>query len=58
MLNILGERIEFEAVMRKNGFPDTHLRKDRKGNYLRKNVESAFQGWILKASQCRKVHND
>ena len=49
MLNISRERIEFESVMRKNGFPDNHLRKDRKGRYLRKNVESAFQGWIMKA---------
>ena len=49
MINLNNERIEFESVMRKNGFPDNHLRKDRKGRYLRKNVESAFQGWIMKA---------
>lgn len=54
MLNIPGERIEFESVMRKYGFPDNHLRKDRKGKYLRKNTESAFQGWLLKALQQRK----
>ena len=50
MLNISSERKEFESVMRKKGCPDIHLRKDRKGGYLRKNMESAFQGWVLKAS--------
>lgn len=54
MLNISSERIEFESVMRKNGFPDSHLRKGRKGNYLRKNTESAFRGWLLKAVQQRQ----
>lgn len=50
MINISNERISFEYAMRKNGCPDIHLRKDRKGGYLRKNMESAFQGWVLKAS--------
>lgn len=54
MLNISSERIEFESFMRKNGFPDHHLRKDRKGNYLRKNTESAFRGWLLKGVQQRQ----
>lgn len=62
MINVTNERLEFENIMRKNGFPDDHLRKDRRGHYLRKNVESAFQGWILKTSQVLKsdqigVHN-
>ncbi|OCG72969.1 hypothetical protein [Gilliamella sp. Occ4-3] len=51
MINISNERISFEYAMRKNGCPDIHLRKDRKGGYLRKNMESAFQGWVLKATQ-------
>lgn len=54
MLNIPGERIEFEAVMRKNGFPDTHLRKDRKGNYHWRNLK----GRTLLSAEGRKYKND
>lgn len=56
MLNISSERKEFESVMRKKGCPDIHLRKDRKGGYLRKNMESAFQGWVLKASTQQNIN--
>ena len=57
MINLNNERIEFESFMRKNGFPDHHLRKDRKGNYLRKNTESAFRGWLLKTVQQRQKND-
>ncbi|SCC26650.1 hypothetical protein [Gilliamella intestini] len=56
MINISNERISFEYAMRKNGCPDIHLRKDRKGGYLRKNMESAFQGWVLKASTQQNIN--
>ncbi|WP_176702130.1 hypothetical protein [Gilliamella sp. Fer1-1] len=55
MININLERMEFEKTMRKKGCPDIHLRKDRKGGYLRKNMESAFQGWVLKASTQQSI---
>jgi hypothetical protein len=55
MININLERMEFEKTMRKKGCPDIHLRKDRKGGYLRKNMESAFQGWVLKTSTQQSI---
>lgn len=45
------EHKEFEDTLIKSGFPVHHLRKDKKGNYIRKNIASAFQGWILKATK-------
>lgn len=53
MIDLHTERAEFERTLTNQGFPLHHLRKDRKGNYLRKNVNSAFQGWIMKASRVR-----
>lgn len=41
MISITNERRFFEETMRKNGFPEHHLRT---------NVESAFQGWVMKST--------
>lgn len=50
MISITNERRFFEETMRKNGFPEHHLRKNKYGKYLRTNVESAFQGWVMKST--------
>lgn len=44
MLNISSECIEFESVMRKNGFPDNHLRKGRKVTICGKTQSQHFKG--------------
>lgn len=51
MISIANERRAFEDTMRKNGFPEHHLRKNKYGKYLRTNVESAFQGWVMKSTE-------
>lgn len=54
MIDMNKEHKEFEQTLQDKGFPVNHLRKDKRGNYLRKNVASAFSGWVLKASKSNK----
>jgi hypothetical protein len=54
MININLECMEFEKTMRKKGCPDIHLRKDRKGGYLRKKYGISISRLSIKSINTTK----